>query len=57
MSPDPVKARDIFLQAVEQHEPSQRQALLDEACGDNPELRREVEAGLWRPAPPPLRTN
>jgi len=46
MSPDPVKARDIFLQAVEQHEPSQRQALLDEACGDSPELRREVEVLL-----------
>jgi len=43
MSPDPVKARDLFLQAVEQYDPSQRQAFLDEACGDNPGLRREVE--------------
>ncbi len=46
MSTDPAKAKTIFLQAVERHEPSQWDAFLDEACGDSPELRREVEVLL-----------
>ena len=46
MSPDPVTAKAIFLQVVEKHEPSEWEAFLDEACGDNPELLREVEVLL-----------
>jgi serine/threonine protein kinase/tetratricopeptide (TPR) repeat protein len=37
------KAKEIFLNATEKTLPAQRQAYLDAACGDDAELRREVE--------------
>src|SRR6516165_7663337 len=35
--------RDIFIAALQQEDPAQRQAYLDEACAGQPELRRQVE--------------
>jgi serine/threonine protein kinase/tetratricopeptide (TPR) repeat protein len=35
--------RDIFTAALQQDDPAQRQAYLDEACGHQPELRQQVE--------------
>jgi serine/threonine protein kinase/tetratricopeptide (TPR) repeat protein len=40
------KDRAIFLAALEQKTPADRAALLDEACGDDADLRRRVEALL-----------
>ena len=35
--------RDIFIAALQQEDPAQRQAYLDEACAGRPELRQQVE--------------
>lgn len=35
--------RTIFLEALEKELPEERQAFLDQACGDNPAIRHEVE--------------
>jgi serine/threonine protein kinase/lipopolysaccharide biosynthesis regulator YciM len=35
--------RTIFLDALEKTDPSRRAAFLDQACGDNPDLREKVE--------------
>jgi serine/threonine protein kinase len=43
MSSDPAKAKSVFLQAVEKHKPTGWAVFLDEACADDPDLRREVE--------------
>src|SRR5579863_2486033 len=40
------EANDIFLKALDLHEPEQRRTYLDQACGDNSELRGQVEALL-----------
>ncbi|HMF11829.1 MAG TPA: tetratricopeptide repeat protein [Gemmataceae bacterium] len=46
MNPDPQQAKAIFLEAVEDHEPDQWPAFLDQACASQPELRRRVEVLL-----------
>src|SRR5262245_24391921 len=46
MNASPKQAKAIFLQAVEQHEPDQWPAFLDQACAGQPELRRRVEVLL-----------
>src|SRR5262245_39874895 len=46
MNADPRRAKAIFLQAVEKHDPEQWPALLDQACPGQPELRRRVEVLL-----------
>ena len=43
MSAAPIKAKEIFLQAVETIGPDGWDAFLDSACDECPELRREVE--------------
>src|SRR5262249_35038628 len=35
--------RDVFIAALQQVDPDQRRAYLDEACARRPELRRQVE--------------
>jgi serine/threonine protein kinase len=35
--------RDIFIAALQREDPAQRQAYLDEACAQQPELRQQVE--------------
>src|SRR5262245_28767155 len=35
--------RDIFIAALQEDDPAERQAYLDEACARQPELRRQVE--------------
>src|SRR5262245_56768975 len=35
--------RDIFIAALQQEDPAQRQAYLDAACAQQPELRQQVE--------------
>src|SRR5215218_5757215 len=56
------RIREIFLAAVEHHPPDRWDAYLAEACGDDPELRRQVamllaahteEGSLPRPASSP----
>jgi tetratricopeptide (TPR) repeat protein len=46
MNVDPNQAKVIFLEAVEQHEPDQWPAFLDQVCAGQPELRRRVEVLL-----------
>jgi serine/threonine protein kinase/tetratricopeptide (TPR) repeat protein len=46
MSADPQKARAIFLDAVEKHAPEQWSAFLEEACGQDKELRLRVDVLL-----------
>jgi len=46
MPPAPQKIQAIFHEAVEQHPPTEWPALLDQACGSDPELRHAVEALL-----------
>src|SRR5260370_1234684 len=46
MNADPHPAKAIFLEAVEKHRPDQWPAFLDQACADQPELRRRVEGLL-----------
>jgi len=43
MSSEPKNAKQIFLEAIEQHAPDQWPAYLDQACGDDAQLRRRVE--------------
>ncbi|MFO0912081.1 MAG: protein kinase [Pirellulales bacterium] len=43
MPVDLTSAKSIFLQAVELYEPADWPGFLERACGDRPELRREVE--------------
>ncbi len=38
--------RAVFLQAIEEEDPADRRAYLDSACGDDAQLRRNVEALL-----------
>ena len=40
---------EIFTRAVEAGSPTERAAVLDQSCGDDAELRRKVEALLYRP--------
>ncbi len=42
MSVDFARMQEVFLTAVEQHRPEAWEAYLDEACGDDHELRRQV---------------
>ncbi len=42
------KANAVFLQAVEMPSPEQRLAFLDEASGDNLDLRAVVNGGMGR---------
>src|SRR5262245_46097990 len=35
--------RDVFIAALEKDDPAERRAYLDEVCGQQPELRRQVE--------------
>src|SRR4051794_20423959 len=35
--------RDIFIAALQQQDPAQRRAFLDETCAGQPELRQQVE--------------
>src|SRR2546429_3886700 len=35
--------RDIFIAALQKEDPAERQAYLDEACAQQPELRQQVE--------------
>src|SRR5262245_28372966 len=46
MNADPQRAKAIFLQAVEKHDPDQWPAFLDQACAGRPELRQRVEGLL-----------
>jgi serine/threonine protein kinase/tetratricopeptide (TPR) repeat protein len=46
MSADPLLAKAIFLQAVENHAPDQWPAFLDQACAGRPELRGRVNVLL-----------
>ncbi len=38
------KANDIFLEALEYSVPSDQQAFIHRTCGDNAELREQVES-------------
>ena len=47
MQPDRwARVAELFDRAAEMDPPA-REAFLDEACVDDPDLRREVEAGNW----------
>jgi serine/threonine protein kinase len=46
MATDLGRVKDIFLAAAAQADPARREALLQEACGGDAELRRQVEALL-----------
>src|SRR5260370_5824921 len=48
MTADFQRVKEIFLAAVEQTDPRQREACLRQACGDDAALRRRVEAMLRR---------
>ena len=58
---DPGEAAAKLFQAALEHEPAGRAAFLDQACGDDPVLRAEVESLLAADAraseflEPPLR--
>jgi serine/threonine protein kinase len=43
MTMDPAKIRDVFLTALEKEEGEVRAAFLNEACGNDEEVRRQVE--------------
>src|SRR5437870_5804688 len=43
MTVDVAKMQEIFLAAVERHRPEDWGAYLDQACADDPELRRQVD--------------
>ena len=43
---DPKRVQDVFLAAVEFHEPAARAAVLDRECSGDAELRQRVEALL-----------
>src|SRR5262249_44934204 len=46
MSTDFRRVKEIFLAAVEQNDPREREACLSQACGTDVELRQQVEALL-----------
>ena len=46
MNSAPSQAKQIFLDAIEKHAPDQWPSFLDEACGDDQELRRRGEVLL-----------
>jgi tetratricopeptide (TPR) repeat protein len=46
MTDQPVSEKSIFLAALEKRSRAERAAYLDRVCGDNPQLRGEVEALL-----------
>src|SRR5947209_7422772 len=48
MSADFQRVKDIFLEALEQTSPPEREACLRQACGDDDALRRRVEVLLRR---------
>jgi hypothetical protein len=43
---NPKRVQAVFLEAVNYHAPADRQVVLDDACSDDAELRRRVEALL-----------
>ena len=43
MSVDQAKARSVFISAIENHAPNEWPTFLDEACGEDAELRVRVE--------------
>src|SRR5262245_25153135 len=43
MTLDPSSAQTIFIRAIAIESPAERAVYLEEACGQDPELRREVE--------------
>src|SRR5262245_9458101 len=51
MIDQPNRERSIFLAAIEQHSPEGWPSFLDQACGDDPELRLRVEQLLRAQAP------
>ncbi|MBI3464967.1 MAG: protein kinase [Planctomycetes bacterium] len=46
MTIDPIKAKELFLQALDRQEPADRDRFLCEACGDDAALRHEVNVLL-----------
>src|SRR5262245_13148843 len=38
--------RDIFINALQEEDPARRQAYLDQACAEQPDLRQQVEGLL-----------
>jgi serine/threonine protein kinase/tetratricopeptide (TPR) repeat protein len=46
MRPDPKKVKAVFVEAVQQRDPKGWDAFLEQACGDDPNLREEVEVLL-----------
>ena len=46
MSGPHANPREIFLQAIEQYQPDEWPAFLDQQCSDNPDLRNQVEVLL-----------
>ena len=51
MSPDAMLKQALFEAARHLSTPEQRRAYLDRACGDDPELRQQIEALLALEAP------
>jgi hypothetical protein len=43
MSDRAERAKEVFLEAIEQHAPGQWPAFLDDACADDRDLRADVE--------------
>src|SRR5436190_10071866 len=46
MATDLIRVKEIFLEAVEMAGPAEREAFLHQACGDDADLRRQVETLL-----------
>ena len=46
MSDERDREKEIFFRALELEPGDERDAYLDEACGDEPDLRRGVDSGL-----------
>ena len=38
--------RDIFIAALQEEDPARRQAYLDQACAEQPDMRQQVEGWL-----------
>ena len=43
MRPDPIRLKQIFLQAMELSSPTERAAYLDAVCADDADLRRKMD--------------
>src|SRR4051812_4463436 len=43
-----LREQSLFIEALERHDPAERAAFLEEACGVNPALRRRIERLLQR---------